>query len=109
MFMAARNTGAAWSVRLDEVSSGRQYDVSIRFKNPQPIDKAVAIARGVPGVSGAEAWGFASASWEKETGVQVVHTYPDKGHGSFQVLGVPAATKLLDFPVVAPLAAARRW
>jgi putative ABC transport system permease protein len=33
--------------------------------------------------------------------VQVMHTYPDQGHGSFQVVGLPADTKLVDFPVLA--------
>jgi putative ABC transport system permease protein len=101
MFLAGRDTAAAWKLRLAEVRSGRKYDVAIRFQQPEPAAKALAVARGVPGVTSAEAWGTASAAWGDETGLHVAHTYPDKGHGSFQVTGLPADTKLVRFPVLA--------
>ncbi len=101
MYMTGLNTEKAWSIRLEEVRASRKYDVAIRFQHPAPIDKATAVVRGVSGVSGAEAWGLASASWGDSTEVPVVHTYPDKAHGSFQVVGTPVHTKLIDFPVLA--------
>jgi putative ABC transport system permease protein len=101
MFLAGRDTAAAWKLRLAEVRSGRKYDVAIRFQQPEPAAKALAVARGVPGVTSAEAWSTAPAAWGDETGLHVAHTYPDKGHGSFQVTGLPADTKLVRFPVLA--------
>jgi len=101
MFLAGRDTAAAWKLRLGEVRSGRKYDVAIRFQTPQPTARALAVARGVPGVTKAEAWGTAPAAWGDETGLHVAHTYPDKGHGSFQVTGLPADTTLVRFPVLA--------
>ena len=101
MFLAGRDTSEAWKLRLGEVQSGRKYDVAIRFQKPEPTAKALAVARGVPGVTSAEAWGTVSAAWGDETGLHVAHTYPDQGHGSFQVTGLPADTKLVRFPVLA--------
>jgi putative ABC transport system permease protein len=101
MFLASRDTSAAWKLRLGEVRSGRSYDVAIRFQRPEPTAKALATVRGIPGVTKAEAWGTAPAAWGDETGLHVAHTYPDKGHGSFQVTGLPADTTLVHFPVLA--------
>lgn len=101
MFMTGFNTARAWSLRLEEVSTSRKYDVAVRFQHPEPIRKALATVLSVPGVTGAEAWGMASASWGDNRDVPVVHTYPDKGHGSFQVVGMPPRTALVDFPILA--------
>lgn len=101
MFITGLNTSKAWSLRLSEVNSGRKYDVAIRFQHPQPAEDAVAVARGVPGVARATPWGVASASWGRAAGPPVVHTYPDKGHGTFQVVGTPADTNDVKFPVLA--------
>lgn len=101
MFLAGRDTSEAWKLRLAEVRSGRLYDVAIRFQQPEPAAKALETARGIPGVTSAEAWSTAPAAWGDETGLHVAHTYPDKGHGSFQVTGLPADTKLVRFPVLA--------
>ncbi|HEY2740514.1 MAG TPA: FtsX-like permease family protein, partial [Thermoanaerobaculia bacterium] len=101
MFLAGRDTSEAWKLRLGEVRSGRKYDVAIRFQKPEPTAQALAVARGIPGVTSAEAWSTAPAAWGDETGLHVAHTYPDKGHGSFQVTGLPADTRLVNFPVLA--------
>jgi putative ABC transport system permease protein len=101
MFMTGLNTAKAWSLRLQEVTTGRKYDVAVRLQRPEPVEKAIGTVGAVSGVADAEAWGLASASWGDSRGVPVVRTYPDKGHGSFQVVGTPANTKLVDFPVLA--------
>jgi len=101
MFLTGMNTARAWSARLGEVNAGRKYDLEIRFQRPEPIDKAAAVVRGVAGVATAEAWGIADASWGADAGVQIVHTYPDKGHNAFRVVGTPPETKLVSFPLLA--------
>jgi putative ABC transport system permease protein len=101
MFMSGLNFSKAWSLRLAEVNTGRKYDATIRFQRPEPIQKALAVARAVPGVTRVEAWGTATAAWSGGgTSIPVVRTYPDKGHGSFQVTGIPPDTSLVDFPIV---------
>jgi putative ABC transport system permease protein len=100
MFITGLNLPRAWSLRLDEVNSSRQYDVAIRLQQLQSDDAALAVVRAVPGVARAEAWGTMPASWDNDVGVPVVHTYPDKGHGAFQVVGVPPSTTMVSFPVL---------
>ncbi len=101
MFLTGMNTAKAWSVRLGEVNTGRKYDLEIRFQRPEPIEKAVGVVRAVPGVGTAEAWGLADASWGADPGVEVIHTYPDKGHNAFRVVGTPPDTRLVNFPLLA--------
>jgi len=101
MFMTGINTAKAWSLRLTEVNAIRKYDVAIRFQRAESAEQAVSTARRVPGVSRAETWGVRSASWGRDTGVPVVHTYPDKGHGTFQVVGTPANKRIVELPVLA--------
>jgi putative ABC transport system permease protein len=44
----------------------------------------------------AEGWNLMSASVVRDgTSHEITHTYPDKGHGSFSMLGLPVDTKLL--------------
>jgi len=100
MFMTGIDTAEAWSLRLAEVNSTRKYDVAIRFQRAESVEQVVATARRVPGVFKAETWGVRSASWGRETGVSVVRTYPDKGHGSFQVVGSPTSKQIMDLPVL---------
>jgi len=101
MFMTGINTAESWTLRLKEVNSNRKYDVSIRFQRPESVEQAVATAGGVDGVSRAEAWGVRPAAWGRTSGVTVVHTYPDKGHGTFQVVGLTANKRIVDLPVLA--------
>ena len=100
MFITGLNVPRAWSRRLDEVNTGRRYDVAIRLQRPESTEAALAAIRGVPGVAHAEAWGTMPASWDNDVGVPVVHTYPDKGHGAFQVVGIPPSTSLVSFPLL---------
>jgi putative ABC transport system permease protein len=48
-----------------------------------------------------EPWGVASAAWPRADGLDVIHTYPDQGHGSFRVFGAPPDTTLATLPLVA--------
>jgi len=100
MFITGLNVPLAWARRLDEVNTGRRYDVAIRLQRPESAAAALATVRAVPGVAHAEAWGTMPASWDNDVGVPVVHTYPDKGHGAFQVVGIPPSTPLVNFPLL---------
>jgi putative ABC transport system permease protein len=100
MFITGLNVPRAWSRRLDEVNAGRRYDVAIRLQRPASADEAVATIHAVPGVVRAEAWGTMPASWDNDIGVPMVRTYPDKGHGAFQIVGIPPRTTLVNFPLL---------
>jgi putative ABC transport system permease protein len=49
----------------------------------------------------AEPWGFGAAAFVRAGQVDLTGAYPDRGHGSFSVWGVPAGSPLIDLPIVA--------
>ena len=55
----------------------------------------------MPNIAAVEAWGYSPAALAKSGQIDVVRTYPDRGHASFVVMAPPAATHLVDFPVLA--------
>ena len=48
----------------------------------------------------AEGWGYLPVSRMDENGLEITHTYPDGGHGSFVMKGVPDGSGLVTFPLV---------
>jgi putative ABC transport system permease protein len=100
MFMTALNVSRSWERNLDKVYETRFYDVEVRFNSPQPSSVA-AMLRGLSGVKLVEPWGFSEAAIAKEGRIDIVRTYPDRGHGSFSVLAPPFDTTLIKFPLLA--------
>ena len=98
MFMTALNVSASWQRTIAKVYETRHYDVEVRFHEPQAVQVARRVL-DVPGVTAAEAWGYSPAAFGKPGQVDVVRTYPDRGHASFAVMAPPAATKLVNFPL----------
>ncbi len=99
MFMTALNVARSWELTIDKVYATRRYDVEVRAAGPVPAATAAQLARQ-DGVRAVEVWGFADASFAQQQGVDVSHAYPDRGHGSFAVMGVPASTQMVDFPAL---------
>ncbi len=100
MFMTALNVSASWERNIAKVYETRHYDVEVRFHEPQPAAVMQRVLE-VPGVASAEAWGYSPAALAKPGQVDVVRTYPDRGHASFAVMAPPPATRLVGFPVLA--------
>jgi putative ABC transport system permease protein len=101
MFMTALGLTEAWRLNLAEVTRTRHYDVEIRFNEPEPVAPLLARLRGVPGVRDVEAWGYTQTARSRPGLIDVVRTYPDRGHASFAILAPPASTRLVGFPVLA--------
>jgi len=99
LFMTALNTSKAWTASLERMYRHRLYDLEVRLNQPFSADKLVSRLRTVAGVRDVEAWGTSPAAFRKGEGRGIVHTYPDRGHGSFVMLGLPPSTKLVAFPV----------
>ena len=55
----------------------------------------------VSAVRTVEAWGYAPAAFAVPGMVDVVRSYPDRGHGTLAVMGPPANTRLVSFPLIA--------
>ncbi|MGP3918361.1 FtsX-like permease family protein [Nonomuraea sp. 10N515B] len=92
LFLSGLNVAAAWQRTVDDGMAARHYDMEVRLAAPDP--SLVERIRTTPGVSRVETWGRAPT-----TAGDVVSTYPDGGHGSFSLRGVPDDSTLLDLPV----------
>lgn len=100
MFMTALNVKNGWERNIAKVYETRHYDVEVRFRDPQAAAVAERL-RELPGIAGVEAWGYSPAALAQPGRIDVVRTYPDRGHASFAVMAPPAATRLVDFPLLA--------
>jgi putative ABC transport system permease protein len=99
MFMTALNLRASWIENLDKFYEARHYDLELRFQRPEGAALLDALRR-IPGVRSVEAWGYSPTSFSRAGEVDVSHAYPDGGHGTFNLMGVPPATELVTFPVM---------
>jgi putative ABC transport system permease protein len=101
LFMTALNVSKAWEVNLQKIFRFRHYDVDIRLNEPLPASRTSASIGRIAGVKSVETWQFFPASFTRDVPYDVAHVYPDKGHGSFVILGVPPDTRLVSFPLLA--------
>jgi putative ABC transport system permease protein len=97
LFLTALAVSSAWEKNLAKIFDARHYDVEIRFQNPEgPALRRVL--ETVPGVEKVEFWGQSPAAFARRGRVDVVRTYPDKGHGSLAALAPPPDTRLITLP-----------
>lgn len=97
MFMTALNVSRGWERIIDRIHENRSYDVEVRLNAPAKI---VERLRQVGGVRKVEAWGYSRTALWRPGQVDVVRTYPDGSHGSLAIMGPPAATDLVRFPLL---------
>ncbi len=100
MFMTALNVKSAWERNLADAASDRRYDLEIRLNRPQPEGKVLAIAGSVPGVRQVESWSVDPAAVNRPDGLEIVRTYPDRGHGSFTLRSVPPGSRMTDLTLL---------
>jgi putative ABC transport system permease protein len=100
MFMTALNVSDAWETNLKRIYTQRLYDQEIRLNERLAPDSIFHLIETIDGVSKVEGWDFASSSVVDKTRYEVTKTYPDKGHGSFNILALPVPTQLLNPTVV---------
>jgi putative ABC transport system permease protein len=102
MFMGARNLSRSWSRNLAKIEQTRHYDLEVKLDDRgAPASLADTLA-AVPGVRAVEAWGFSPAAFARPGEIDVVRTYPDRGHGSLSLQSPPYAkpTTMLQLPVL---------
>lgn len=100
MFVTARSVALSWSLNLAKIAETRFDDAEVRFVGPVP-SSVVDEVRSVAGAGRVEAWDYAPAAFAVDGAVDVARTWPDKGHGSLAVVGVPLDTTLARYPLVA--------
>jgi len=94
---------AAWSDNVDRAAMQRRWDIELTLP-PQAAPARVAdLLRALPQVRAVESWDAAGAAPAGD-GVEVVHTYPDGGHGGFTLRAAPPATAM-----IAPQPVQGRW
>ena len=98
--MSAFNVKRAYEHNVERLPAMWHYDVDLRLADPAPIALAAKLA-AVPGVRIVEPWGDATGAWPRPGQIDVVHTYPDQGHGRFHVYGAPPDTALASLPLLA--------
>lgn len=100
MFMTGLNVKKAWERYISDASSARHYDLEIRLNRPEPEKKINDIIAGIPGVQRVEPWNIAPAALNRPDGLDVVKTYPDKGHYSFTMRSAPPGSKMIQSPLI---------
>ncbi len=101
ILMSAFNLRTAWQEMIGRVYTERSYDVSLKLRDPQPVETLLTALRGVPFATRIEAWRSMPVAFHQPGMVPVVNVYPDGGHGAFTLYGVPTTTKMVAFPVTA--------
>jgi putative ABC transport system permease protein len=99
MFMTSLAVSRAWERNLDEIHATRHYDLEVRFAR-DPAPALIDVVTRSPGVRAVEVWGYSPAAFARTGHVDVVRTYPDRGHASLAVLAPPVDTSLVEFPVL---------
>jgi putative ABC transport system permease protein len=94
MFITSLNVKSGWERVLSIAASNRHYDLEIRLNQDEPEEKTVSMIQSVPGVKQVEVWNLEPAGAHRPDGLNIVKTYPDGGHGSFNLRSLPAETKM---------------
>ncbi len=91
VFIMALNVGASWQATTDREFVARDYGVTLQLKRPFPEAEIVPLLASVNGVTAVESW----------VQTQSAVNYPDgtQGH-SFQLLGQPNNSQMVDFPLL---------
>ncbi|MFT3710878.1 MAG: FtsX-like permease family protein [Archangium sp.] len=98
MAISAIQVKRGWEANVAKVFETRRYDVEVLLA--KPIDAARASElRAVPGVREVEAWPYAPAAFSRPGQADVVRTYPDRGHGTLVMMGLPRGTTFINFPL----------
>ena len=100
LFMTALSAREGWREIAASALENRHYDVEFRLADPV-ADERIDAAIGASGaVRDYEIWGTEQTTLVNEGRLDVMRTYPDRGHGSFAILGAPADPDLVTLPVI---------
>ncbi|HET9517592.1 MAG TPA: ABC transporter permease, partial [Actinoplanes sp.] len=100
VFIAGMSLNSATAAIDDERKEQRNWDVEVALSRPATADRVTALVSAVPGVTRVEGWDRAQTGVAGQGQIPVTRTYPDQGHGSVVVTGVPTASTLLPKPKI---------
>jgi putative ABC transport system permease protein len=99
LFITALSVRNGWQVMAAHVLTDRKYDLELTFSEPVTGDAVRGVLAPIAGIETAELWGYEQAALTNRGTIDLMRTYPDGGHGSFAVLGVPDAMSTVALPV----------
>jgi putative ABC transport system permease protein len=97
LFMTAVSVRDGWQAMAGHVTTDRAYDADFLLTSVDRIKQALI---QVEGIRDFEIWQYNQTAFAREGRMDVMRTYPDRGHGSFALYGVPPQTKMIRFPVL---------
>lgn len=100
LFVSALSVRDGWRAVAATALTDRHYDIELRLAEPVADDRLIAAVAGSGAVQRYEIWGSEPASIASSDGFAVMRTYPDRGHGSFSIMGAPDDTSLVTYPIV---------
>ncbi|MBI4920992.1 MAG: ABC transporter permease [Devosia nanyangense] len=100
LFVTALSAREGWREIAASVLTNKHYDVEFRFAGQVGEDRITAALEQSGATERYEVWGVEQTSSVTEGRQDVMRTYPDRGHGSFAILGAPPATDLVTLPVI---------
>jgi putative ABC transport system permease protein len=101
VFMTALNARAGWYAIAERIKTDRPDHAELLLNQPVAPSRIAGVLRAVEGVQVFELWGYQLTALAHRAGIDVMRTYPDRGHGSFALFGVPPQTAMIRFPVIA--------
>lgn len=99
MFMTSFHVSESWERYIGRVFTERFYDVEFTLTDSTPNARITESLSAVAGIRSLELWGYSETAFAREGQIDTVRTYPDRGHGSFAILGLPPDTRMIKFPI----------
>jgi putative ABC transport system permease protein len=101
LFTTGLNTAAAWQSWVDDGLAKRSYDADLQLATPAPAARVLAAVNGIDGVTAAETTVTLPATPATAAGqAEVERTYPDGGHGRFNLTALPPDTRMVHFDLL---------
>lgn len=104
LFIGSLNVKKAWERYISDAASKRRYDLEVRLSHPVREQTIMDVIASIPEVLRVETWNMAPAAVHRPDNLEVVRTYPDRGHGSFALRSVPAGSDMIK-----PILISGRW
>jgi putative ABC transport system permease protein len=89
-----------WQAMAGHVTTDRAYDADFLLTEPVSVDRVMQALTQVQGIRALEVWQYNQTAFARKGRLDVMRTYPDRGHGSFALYGVPPSTRMIRFPVL---------
>lgn len=100
VFITALNVRDGWRSMADHVKTDRFYDADFLLNKAVPISRIEGALASVEGIGKVEVWGYSQTAFAQRGRIDVMRTYPDRGHGGFTLFGVPPQTAMIRFPLM---------